>query len=327
MNRDYEPISVDGRPGPSFRTLFAIIFIAFLAGVILTGWLAARYDLFGLGDGAAASESELATAAPLPVDPQAPLDRPAATEAIDPTPDGLSIRVADLENRLSRINVQAEAASGNAARAEGLLIAFATRRALDQGRPLGYLDEQLQLRFGLAQPDAVRALRRFAADPVVLERLQSRLDEMGDVLTSSGEFGLFDQITREVRELFLVRTEGTPSTASAARLTRARRFVEAGNVEAAIAEIEKLPGAEKADAWLADARRYQEAQEALEVLEMAAIFEPRQLRDTYGDEVRQPSPLPAGEADPAPPEASQSSPEAPAPAAGQAEENENFFGF
>src|SRR3546814_9831855 len=41
----------------------------------------------------------------------------------------LTTRVSELEDRISRINVQAQAASGNAARAEGLLIAFAARRS------------------------------------------------------------------------------------------------------------------------------------------------------------------------------------------------------
>ena len=42
-------------------------------------------------------------------------------------------RVAELEQRLSRLNLEAASASGNASRAEGLLVAFAVRRALDRG--------------------------------------------------------------------------------------------------------------------------------------------------------------------------------------------------
>src|SRR3546814_10207214 len=61
--------------------------------------------------------------------------------------NALAARVAELEQRLSRITLQAESASGNASRAEGLLVAFAVRRALDRGLSLGYLDAQLRLRF------------------------------------------------------------------------------------------------------------------------------------------------------------------------------------
>ena len=46
------------------------------------------------------------------------------------------------------------AASGNAARAEGLLIAFSARRTLERGNDLGYLGDQLRLRFGDAEANA-----------------------------------------------------------------------------------------------------------------------------------------------------------------------------
>ena len=40
----------------------------------------------------------------------------------------------------------------------GLLLTYAVRRTLDNGAPLGYLAEQLRLRFGATQPQAVRAV-------------------------------------------------------------------------------------------------------------------------------------------------------------------------
>ena len=43
---------------------------------------------------------------------------------------GIDQRLAAAEQRLARLDLQAQAAAGNAARAEGLLIAFATRRRL-----------------------------------------------------------------------------------------------------------------------------------------------------------------------------------------------------
>src|SRR3546814_8195783 len=86
----------------------------------------------------------------------------------------LTTRVSELEDRIPRINVQAQAASGNAARAEGLLIAFAARRALDTGGPLGYIEGQLRLRFGRAQPRAVATIINAAREPVTLQDLQDR---------------------------------------------------------------------------------------------------------------------------------------------------------
>lgn len=214
---------------------------------------------------------------------------------------GLSLRMADLETRLARITVQADMASGNAARAEGLLIAFATRRALDSGRSLGYLDEQLQLRFGAAQPEAVAIIREFSANPITQEALIDELESLSGALTTDTDEGFWGNVQREFEELFLIRRAGTTSTASATRLDRARRFVRNGNVAAAVAEIEKMPGAAKAAGWLDRARRYAKVQEELEVLETAAIFEPKMLRDTTGSVVQQPSPVPSTMTAPAAP--------------------------
>ncbi len=203
------------------------------------------------------------------------------------------LRIIDLEDRLSRITVQADIASGNAARAEGLLIAFAARRALDSGRSLGYLDEQLQLRFGAAEPDAVAAIRDFAQAPITREALLSELDNIAGTLATNSDEGFWAALVSEFSELFVVRRAGTPSTASGQRLDRARRYVEAGNLDAAIAEVEKMPGATKAAGWLDRARRYAKVQEQLDILETAAIFEPKMLRDTRGSVVPSPSPVPS----------------------------------
>ena len=59
----------------------------------------------------------------------------------------------------------------------------------------------------------------------------------------------------------------------------------------AIKEVERVPGAETADTWIADARRYEEVQRALDLLETTAMLEPRRLNDAEGHKVDQPSPL------------------------------------
>src|SRR3546814_12596719 len=79
---------------------------------------------------------------------------------------------------MERSTLQAASASGNATRAEGLLIAFAARRALDRGLSLGYLEAQLRLRFGDDQPNAVKTIIDTARDPITLEQLRSKLDPM-----------------------------------------------------------------------------------------------------------------------------------------------------
>ena len=78
---------------------------------------------------------------------------------------GLDSRVAAMEQRLSNLDMQLQAASGNAARTEGLLVAFAARRAVERGDPLGYLADQLQLRFGETHANSVRTIVESRTSP------------------------------------------------------------------------------------------------------------------------------------------------------------------
>ncbi len=322
MSRDYERLSPANGKSNLTRNVLILMIVAFIGGVILTGWILSRYNPFdsasdteaaAVATGAGAgTKSDPATALANRIDADgsvlpAPTQSADAAPAATLTPDlerALAVRVADLEDRLSRINVQAQAASGNAARAEGLLIAFAARRALDRGSPLGYIDPQLRLRFGDAQPKAVTTIVNASRQPVTLEELSAGLDELGPALmTGSSGQGFWADFRREMAELFVIRRQGTPSPAPHQRLIRAKRYVETGNVDAAIAEVEKLAGVEKDEdalQWLDKARRYNEARRALDVIETAAILEPQQLRTADGDRVDQPSPLAPSNAIPAP---------------------------
>ncbi|MEH6661154.1 MAG: mitofilin family membrane protein [Parasphingorhabdus sp.] len=322
MSRDYERLSPSTGKSNLTRNVLILMVVAFIGGAILTGWILSRYNPFDSTsdtEAAAIANSDGTNAKPDPATALAnridadgsvlptPAQSAEASPAVTLTPDlerALAVRVADLEDRLSRINVQAQAASGNAARAEGLLIAFAARRALDRGSPLGYIDPQLRLRFGDAQPKAVTTIINASRQPVTLEELSSGLDELGPALmTGSSGAGFWADFQRELSELFVIRREGTPSPAPQQRLIRAKRYVETGNVDAAIAEIEKLSGVEKDEEslqWMEKARRYNEARRALDVIETAAILEPQQLRTAEGERVDQPSPLAPSTAIPAP---------------------------
>src|SRR3546814_19608739 len=88
-----------------------------------------------------------------------------------------------LEDRISRLDFQTDAASGNAARAEGLLIAFAARRMIDRGEPLSYVADQLKLRFMNAQPHAVDTIIAFSKKPVTIDELSARLEALSPELT------------------------------------------------------------------------------------------------------------------------------------------------
>lgn len=205
---------------------------------------------------------------------------PVANGITSPDDDAaLSARVNDLEHRLARISLEAQSASGNATRAEGLLVAFAARRALDRGLPLGYLDPQLRLRFGDAQPNAVKTIIDAARDPITIEQLRGDLEAlvpqlMGQVAGNSESF--WTAVRREFGELAILRSADSVPTSGKERLERARRYLTAAQVDKAIAEVEAMPGAKAASEWLIDARRYHEARRALDLVETAAILEPRE---------------------------------------------------
>lgn len=204
---------------------------------------------------------------------------------------GLDQRLAAAEQRLARLDLQAQAAAGNAARAEGLLIAFASRRAIERGVELGYLADQLRLRFGDAWPNAVRTIIAFSRQPITLDQLLSRLEALGPQLETGDKSISWDGLKRELGQLFVIRREDTPSPQPERRLERARMFLETGRVDAAIGEVRNLPGAAKASSWIADAERYRDVLEALDRVETAAVLEPRMLRDGAGNPVEQPSPV------------------------------------
>jgi hypothetical protein len=204
----------------------------------------------------------------------------------------LDQRIAEMEQRLARLDVQAQEAEGNASRAESLLIAFASRRAIERGAPLGYLEDQLRLRFGETRPDTVRTVIESARHPVTLDQLLAQLDGLKPQLTRSpNDEGAIGWLRRELSSLFVVRRENAPSPAPMRRIERARLFLESGRAGAAAAEIRNLPNSAAAAEWIADAERYATTQRALELLELTAILEPRDLRDASGENVEQPSPV------------------------------------
>ena len=280
----------------SARLAIALVLLAFLGGGALVGWLAVdgrlaqwlpRTDA-GL---AAPSGQTRPSAKPLATLPAPSAPQPAA---IAPATDlgGMEARLAQLEQRLALLNVQAQAASGNVARAEGLLIAFAARRMIERGAPLGYLEDQLKLRFADAQPNAVQTVIDAAKHPQTLDQLAAQLSAAAPALEQAQrDETAWGRFRRELASLFVVR-RGAPATPSPEdRLLRAQIMLQAGRVDAAIVEVEALPGSDGAVAWIAAARRYAAAQRALELIETAAMLEPHRLQDSAGQKVDQPSPL------------------------------------
>jgi hypothetical protein len=281
------------------RTLLGLGLGAALVGAVAVWVLAGSPGLPSLDLFTLKSSEETTASAPAPT-PTPTSSRAVAAqmqqasdrvEQMVETQGGLDQRVAAMEQRLAQLDMQTQASAGNAARAEGLLVTFASRRAIERGAELGYLADQLRLRFGDAQPNAVRTVIAFSRDPVTLDMLIARLDGLAPELAEAPQDeGVFGWLSREVSQLFVVRREDAPSPQPQRRLERARLFLESGRADAAVSEVKNLPNAAGAADWIRDASRYADAQQALELLETAALLEPRDLRDAEGRSVQQVSP-------------------------------------
>lgn len=272
--------------GISWRAVMGTSLLAFVGGAALIGWLVVD-DKLPFYTGLGRTEVTAPAAKPSPVAaPSAP-----ASPAVAAIAGGMDQRIAALEQRLARLDLQAAATEGNTARAEALLVALATRRAIERGAPLGYLENQLKLRFGDAQSNAVAALIDNAQRPVTIDRLGSDLDALApDLLGTPKNEGGWRRLSRELSGLFVIRRGDTPSAQPDMRLDRARLMLRSGQVEAAMAEVERLPGASVAGNWLNAARRYAASQKALDLIETSALLEPEKLKSASGVAVQQPGP-------------------------------------
>ncbi|MBB5684410.1 uroporphyrinogen-III synthase [Sphingobium boeckii] len=263
------------KPPRPYRTAMIVGLIAFALGLVAMGWIITRWNGGAgyFGRPIASDAVKQPGGAPMPVPQTA---QGALTGMNLTTADLLAARIRDLELRLAQIDVRAQGAAGNAGRAESLLIAFATRRALDRGVPLGYLEGQLRDRFAQSQPLAVKTILDAARQPVTLEELQIGLEDLAPALSGGGpESDWWGSFRREISELIVIRRAGTPSPAPAERLQRARQKLGGGQVDAALAEVARMPGQAEAQNWMEAARRYIEVRRALDSLEAAAVVQPK----------------------------------------------------
>lgn len=285
------PLVMPVRRG-SGKTVLITALLAFAIGAALAGWLVWRGDLDTVLPDSGSEAAPARIAGQTTTGSTAPAPAKLTPEQAQAGLGGIETRLALLEERFSRIDQQANAASANASRAEALLIALATRRTIDRGEPLGYLEYQLKLRFGGAQAQAVQTIIGAARAPITLGMLSSRLQAAAPAL--SGERtneSTWTKVSREFSSLFVVRRTSSPAARPLDRAERAQVLLKAGRIGDAIAEVERLPGAEDAQDWIASARRYDETQRALDVIETAAMLQPRDLRNGEGLTIDRPSPL------------------------------------
>ncbi len=267
------PIEVE--PSPPRRSILPtllLVLLALLIGMGAMGWLVYRFDFV-------AERIHPATATVIAPPPARP---PAIVRIAAPPPAAVVETIVDeridsLENRIDEIGERANAATGEAARAEGLLVAFAARRALDRGASLGYLEGILRDRFGGVEPQAVATVISASRAPVTIDQLRDQLEVLSPKLSSAApDEGWWDGFRRELAGLIVVRKADAPSVEPVDRVARAREDLAAGHVDAALTEIARLPARAAAQEWIAAARRYAQARVALDRIETAALLRPAQ---------------------------------------------------
>jgi len=196
---------------------------------------------------------------------------PAAQQA-PPAPPS-NAQIAQLQARLARVENATQRAEGFAGRADALVIAFAARRAIDRGVALGYLEPLLMDRFGSQHEQAVATIITASREPIRLNDLIAQYETLGPALRRGGpQESWWAGFRRELGTLIEVHPAQRPAVNPDARYQRARLRLETGDVDQALAETMRLPGAGNAQDWVTKARRYIAAHRALDEIESAALL-------------------------------------------------------
>jgi hypothetical protein len=259
-----EMATASNRTGPSWGARLLIAVALLLAGAAAAAWALARYD----------QAARFLGVTPAPVTYASPkrdglLSQPTMT----PAQTDQTGRISELETRLARVETAAQRVEGSAGRADALLVAFAARRAIDRGVALGYLEPLLLDRFGDSHARAVATIVTGSHSPVRLNELVADYRNLGPTLRSSApEEGWWIQFKRELGSVIQIRRADRPSTQPDARYQRALAELEDGEVDAALAETMRLPGADRVQGWVRKARQYVAVHRALDEIESAALL-------------------------------------------------------
>lgn len=254
------------RRSPNWGARLLVGMVLILVGAGAAVWSLAHYQpaarLLGVAQ---------PTAAPVTPKPIAVGVGPVAQPA--PAPQPSNAQIAQLQTRLARVENATQRAEGFAGRADALVIAFAARRAIDRGVALGYLEPLLMDRFGSQHEQAVATIITASRQPVRLNDLIAQYETLGPALRRGGpQESWWTGLRRELGTLIEVHPAQRPAINPDARYQRARLRLETGDVDQALVETMRLPGAGNALDWVDKARRYIAAHRALDEVESAALL-------------------------------------------------------
>ena len=167
-----------------------------------------------------------------------------------------------------------DSATATATRAQALLVAGAVRRQLAGGARLGALEPALRRNFSARAAPQVEAVAALGAAPVTLAGLRSGLLALRPALTgtATGAAGSgrdwWSGFRDAVTGIVVSPSPATGGNSVTTRIDRALADLTAGDVTAAVAEVDALPASRRpAAAWRNAAERYQAGWRAMTALE------------------------------------------------------------
>lgn len=259
------------RTGMGWGARLLVAFVLIIVGAAAAVWGLAHYQPAARFLGIVSTQQPIMlTPKPVVMNPQETGPQAAASAAQAQVEEQ---KIADLESRLAQVETATARAEGSAGRADALVIAFAARRAIDRGVALGYLENLLVDRFGTQHRAAVATVITASHQPVRLDDLISEYESLGtDLRRGSPQDSWWTNFRRDLGNLVEIHSADRPATNPEATYERARQRLGTGDVDQALAETMRLPGASRAGDWIAKARRYIAAHRALDEIESAALL-------------------------------------------------------
>jgi len=242
------------------RLLIGLVLV--LIGAAAATWGLAHYQ---------SAARVLGVTAPAP--PPQQLVQPVQAQPTSTPNPAIADQIGQLQARLQRVESESAQAQGSAGRADALLIAFAARRAIERGVALGYLEPLLVDRFGKDHPEAVATIVTSSRSPVRLTELIGQFQDLEpELIGPPPNEGLWTGVQRGLSSLITVHRSDRPSSQPKARYDRALSHLMSGEVDSALAETMRLPGAPRARDWINSARRYVASHRALDEIESTALL-------------------------------------------------------
>jgi hypothetical protein len=261
------------RTGMGWGARLMVALVLIVVGAAAATWGLAHYRPAARFLGIVQTEHPVTlTPRPVVLNPQRGQPAQEAPKAQNPADEQ---KIADLENRIAAVENATARAEGSAGRADALVVAFAARRAIDRGVALGYLENLLVDRFGDQHRAAVATIITASHQPVRLDDLVGEYDALGPDLRRGGpQDSWWTNLQREFGDLVEIHSAARPAVNPDARFERARQQLAGGDVDKALAETMRLPGATRAGDWIAKARSYIGVHRALDEIESAALLPP-----------------------------------------------------